>query len=98
MWDGLVAWLLELWESFVAFMSDLGITILDGLLDAIAGVLEALPIPDFLQGHTIADYLNSVDPAVLYFLHQSGIGVALAIIGSATLFRMLRKLLTLGNW
>lgn len=96
-WNSLTDWLSGLWQAFSDFMSDLGILFLDGLLGAIASLVESIPSPDFLT-IGLDTYLSGIDPAVLYFLSRSGLTEAFAILGTAVVFRLTRKALTLGRW
>jgi len=96
-WNGLLDWLQSLWDAFVSFLNDLGILILDAFLSSIAGLINLLPVPDFL-GTGLQSFISGIDPSVLYFLSRSGFDAAIALIGTAVLFRLTRKLLTLGQW
>ena len=97
LWDGFVSWFSELWNSIVEFFTDLPLVILDSFLSAIAAVLEAIPVPDFLQTG-LSGFLAGIDPSVLYFLDRSGFDSAIAILGTGVMFRLTRKLVTLGRW
>lgn len=96
-YNGLIGWLRGLWDAFVAFLTDLPVVILDGALSAIAALIEAIPVPAFLQSG-LGAYLSGIDPAVLYFLSRSGLTEGFALLGAGLTFRLLRKLFTLGQW
>lgn len=86
------------WDDLVAYLDDLPIQVLKGVLDAVAGILELLPVPDFMQTSKLADVLAPAMPTIGYFLAQAGVNHAMALIVSAVIFRITRKVLTLGVW
>ena len=96
-WDEIIGWLHQIWDSVVEFFTELPLLILDSALNAIASLIESIPVPDFLSSG-LQSLLSAIDPSVLFFLSQSGFAAALAILGSGFSFRMLRKLFTLGQW
>lgn len=96
-WDSLVGWFAGLWKAFKDFMSDLGILVLEQVLNAVATIIEAIPIPSFMTT-SLSDYLMGIDPSVTYFLSRSGFVEALGILGLGVVFRLSRKLATLGRW
>ncbi len=67
----------------------------DLFLKAILFVVDNLPLPDFMINYKISDYLH---PDIMFFLGNSGLDVALPIVGSAYLFYFFRRILTLGIW
>lgn len=87
-----------IWDDFVEFLSDLPITILKGILDAVAGILELLPAPSFLSSGGLGDALGPAMPYIGYFLERSGFGEAVGLITLAVVFRLTRKAVTLGRW
>lgn len=89
--------LTTLWANVVAFFTELPLKVLSGVLGAVASLIEAIPVPDFLSGG-LQSFLSAVDPSVLYFLAQSGFPEAVALLGSGFAFRMVRKAATLGQW
>lgn len=102
------SWLEELWntfkEWFVDVITDFGLwlweligNVVKGILDAVLAVIGAIPVPAFLDGG-MQGMLSGIDPAVLYFLSQSGFAPGLALIGAGVAFRLIRKLCTLGQW
>lgn len=64
-------------------------------LDGVAYVVEAMPVPEFITEYSLGDL---IDPDILWMLHNSGVSTALLIVSSAIVFRVLRRLLTLGIW
>jgi hypothetical protein len=100
-WNQFTAWLVDLFSGLVDAISsmlyDLFLFILDGFLSGIASIVEAIPVPDFAN-YGLSYYLTAVDPSVLYFLDRIGLAQALSMLGAGLAFRLLRKLVTLGNW
>ena len=96
-YDDLITWMLEIFNAVIDFFVELPIKILDGVLDAIASIFNAIPVPDFLS-NGLGVMINGIDPAVIYFLSKSGFVEALAILGVGISFRLTRKLFTLGQW
>tara|TARA_R110001592_G_C13114832_1_gene745282 strand:- start:134 stop:424 length:291 start_codon:yes stop_codon:yes gene_type:complete len=88
-------WVVNLFNELIQFLLDLPKYILDGILGAIATIIEKIPAPAFTVNYSITDYI----PAdISYFLIMSSFPPALAIIGGAVTFRFLRRVLTLGIW
>ncbi|WP_372878688.1 hypothetical protein [Spongiibacter marinus] len=84
-----------LWDEFVEFLLDIPLIVFDGLMNALATALEAVPVPDFVSNADISSYIH---PDIGFFLAQSGVTTGLAFIGSAMVFRFFRRVLTLGIW
>lgn len=97
MWNTFVAWVKGIWDDFMEWTQDFWIDILDEFLQGVAAVVSAIPAPAFLT-RGLGGYLGGIDPAVLYFLSQSGLTDAFAILGAGLVFRLTRKLFTLGQW
>lgn len=96
-YNDLIDWFKSILQALFDFISDIFILVLDGILTAIAAIIDTIPIPDFLS-NGLNPYLNGIDPSVLYFLQQSGMAQALALIGVGVVFRLTRKVFTLGRW
>lgn len=87
-----------LWDDFVEYFDELPIKILKGVLDAVLSVMQSITPPDFLSSHKLGDVLAPVMPYIGHFLAQAGISQGLALIASAVMFRVTRKLVTFGKW
>lgn len=97
-WASFIGWLGQYWSDFVEFLQDLPKLVLDGVLGAIATVIEAIPVPSIAATNGLASVMGSLDPSIQYFLLQSGMVDGLAILGLGFTFRMTRKLVTLFQW
>ena len=71
---------------------------LEGVLHAVASLLEALPVPDFLANTNFGQILSPLPSFALYVVSQLHLDQAMAIIGAGVAFNLLRKLFTLGQW
>lgn len=97
-WTEFKNWMQGLWDDFVEFLTDLPKIVLEGILDAVATVIEAIPVPEFLQTGGLSAVMAALPDSIQYFLLMSYFAQSLAIIGLAFSFRMARKLVTLFQW
>lgn len=86
-----------MWDDFVEFITDLPAAVLESILGVIAGLIESLTPPDFMD-QSLGDVLGPTMPYIGSFLAQSGFAEAFALLGAGLAFRLLRKLFTLGQW
>jgi len=95
------AWLFQLvkdWlEAFWNFLTDIFISILELLLQAVLALFSAIPVPAFMTGG-FSSALSAISPDVWYFASHFKIGQCMAILGAAVAFRLARKALTLFQW
>lgn len=73
------------------------IGLVDMVVSAVVGLLSMIPVPDFMK-FGMQTLFYSLDPGIAYLLVASGIPTALALIGSAYGFRLIRKVVTLFQW
>ncbi|WP_077529475.1 hypothetical protein [Vreelandella utahensis] len=94
-------WIKELikaiFDAFWDLLSDIGLILLSAILDIFLLIISFLTLPSFFAGG-LSEFLGGIDPAVMYFLSKSGLGAGLELIGAGVMFRLTRKLLTLGQW
>lgn len=95
--DWLVQLVKDVFLSLVELLQQFAVWVLDGVLGAIASLIEAVPVPDFLSGGLQA-YVSAIDPGVLWLVTQSGLPDAVALLGAGFVFRMVRKAVTLFQW
>jgi hypothetical protein len=92
-------WLKEFFTGFLTWLYEVLMYIpqklFDLFLQGLLVIIDSLPLPDFMTQYRITDLIA---PEILYFLSQSGLDVALPIVGSAYLFYFFRRILTLGIW
>lgn len=100
--DDITNWLRDLvsdvWDAFVTLVKDVLVWCVEIVLSVVAWVVELIPVPDFLSGVSIASMLGSAGPSVAWLVSTFRIGECIALIAAAYAFRLLRKLLTLGQW
>jgi len=95
MWDDIVTFLGDLWDDLLEFFTDVFIFLLDLFLSGIAFIIEQIPVPDFAAN---MDLNALIAPEITWMVTQVGLPTAMAIIGAAIVFRILRKIFTLGIW
>lgn len=83
-----------LWD----FIVDVAIFIFDAILTALATVISAIPAPSFLAQNSMTSLLGSMGPDVMYFISAFNLPACFAILGAGFMFRMTRKIFTLGQW
>ena len=96
-WADLIGWFKALFSALMDFLIDLPVTILEMFLDAILFLLNAIPVPAFIEGG-LDSFMSAIGSDVLYFISMSGFDDAMALLGAGITFRLLRKLFTLGQW
>lgn len=95
--ESVIEWLKSLFTDLTEFLGDLPVKILKGLLDAIAGLIELIPVPDFIT-NGLQTVVSGFPPTLLWMMDQTGIPEALAIYGAGVSARLLRKVFTLFQW
>lgn len=81
-----------------AWLEDVGVTSVDAVLSAAVAGLQAIPIPGFLTSNSIGGFLSLAGPNVGWVVGELRVGECLAMIGAALVFRVARKVMTLGFW
>lgn len=99
--DGVLGWLSSafttLFTALASLIKDLFFWLLDGLLSAVVGLFELIPVPSFMSGG-LSGLFSALPAPLLYLLSATGVFQALLIIGAGVAFNLTRKLLTLGQW
>ena len=93
--DNILEWLGNFYDSIIAFIGDLPLLFLQMILEAVAFIFAAIPLPSFLTDYSLSSYIDS---NITYLLIQSSFPESLAVIRSAIAFKILRRVLTLGIW
>lgn len=96
--DWLAEQLRALWEAIETFFTDLLVGLVEVVLEVFAVIVELIPVPDFLTTYSLCNLLGLAGPEVGYFLQTFRIGEALGLVASGYGFRLLRKLVTAGQW
>ena len=99
--DDLTNWLKDqleaIWSALLQLIADVFWWIVETTLGLFASIIEAIPVPSFLT-NGLDGLFSGLDPAVLYFVGLFRIPEGLTMLGVAVVFRLTRKLLTLGQW
>jgi hypothetical protein len=99
--ESVLEWFLDVFkEIFTAlweFTADIGVFLLESVLEVFLLVISFLTLPTFLAAG-LGSYVADIDPGVIYFLSKSGLTTGFDLIGMGVMFRLSRKLLTLGQW
>lgn len=82
----------------VNIINDLLVLVVMKVLQIVSYILGALPAPDFLNTHSLNSLAGGLGSDVLWFMSQTRIPEAFAMIGVAVGFRILRRFLTFGIW
>lgn len=101
-------WFVELWQDFLKWIQDtikeILLEIKDLSLDIFELMLEGavfaigLIVPPTFVANSLSSLINAIPPSVNYLLGQSGLSEGLSIYGAAVMFRLARKIYTLGVW
>lgn len=95
MWQNINNTITQFFVDIGDFVLDIFLTILQLLVNLFVYLVDLLPVPDFVSTY----YVGTLIPAeLIWMLNQSGFSVALAIVASAQLFRLIRSIATLGIW
>lgn len=100
--EKITGWLFELvikiFEAVWDLLTDILIFIFDLILSAFAAVITAIPAPSFLSQNSLTSLLGAMGPDVMYFVGAFNLPQCFAILGVGFMFRMTRKIFTLGQW
>lgn len=96
--DWLVQLVKDLWDAFTDFMSDWFLSWLEFQLNLVTYMIHHIPSPDFLSQHSIGSLLGSAGPTVAWAVNVFQVGPSAAVISSAIVFFILRRIFTLGIW
>lgn len=102
-WLGdLTNWLKEqfLWlvHAIGELLTQLCVTALQAVCDFFVAIFHAIPVPDFLSNYSMSGILGNTGSDIGWLLVHMRIGEGLGLIAAGYGFRLLRKLLTLGQW
>mgnify|MGYP000552833685 CR=1 FL=1 len=88
----------DIFNAILDFLKDVVIFFIDFFLKPIFELVAAIPIPSALDGITLGNLISNFPPSVLYVASQMQLDVAFGMLSAAVLFRLTRKLFTLGQW
>ena len=100
--DDLAKWFkdafLWLWHGFLDLIGALFGYIFHALGEGLIYVLTLIPTPDFLTNNSIGAMLGGAGPVIGWLGDAMHLHDAMLMIAAGYAFRLLRKLLTLGQW
>ncbi|GGI21067.1 DUF2523 domain-containing protein [Oxalicibacterium faecigallinarum] len=100
--EAFTGWLLELVlkviKSIWDLLTDIAIAVTDLVLSALAAVIRAIPAPEFLTQYGIGNLINQFSSDILFFASAFGLNDCFAVLAAGFGFRMVRKIVTLGQW
>ena len=99
--DNVLTWLAEfftsIFNSLMALFNDIFIGIVEMLLQALVYLIGLIPMPGFTNS-SMNDLVSGLPQLTLYMMDKTGFDSGLAILASGLAFRLLRKLITAGQW
>lgn len=94
-WQDFIDWMKELRDDTLTEIKDLSLDLFELFVSGGVAAIAAVVPPDVLA--TSLDTISgALHPSVHYFLAQSGLSQGMSIIGSAVMFRIARKIYSLG--
>ncbi|WP_255992070.1 hypothetical protein [Chitinolyticbacter albus] len=94
-------WLLSLVKAVFAtifdILSDVFYWLVDKLFNLIVELWKLIPPIDF-NGYSLQALMALLPDWLAYLFYITGFHIALAIIGGGVVFRLVRKLFTVGQW
>lgn len=100
--DTITNWFKEqftaLWNAFKDFLGDMVTTVVQGVMHLFLAALNAIGVPDFLTTYNLGTLLGQAGPTIIWLAGVMRLGECLLVISAGVAFRLLRKLLTLGQW
>ena len=97
-WQAFTGWAADVFRDVRTWVDDIGVTALETMLDLFATVVEKIPVPEVLTTYSLGGLLANAGPDVLWLVGVFRIDECFALFAGALSFRLLRKILTLGQW
>lgn len=96
-YDDFREYMQELTKEIIDWAKDIALDIFELVIQGVVFAVSTIPVPDFLTDG-IDTLTGGLPPSVLWLLGQTGFSQGLAIFGAGVMFRMTRKVITLGQW
>lgn len=87
-----------IWQDILNFLNDFWISICQTVLFAIAGTIESIPVPHFLDSYSVGSIMSMLPGELLYFVGLLRLDEGMSLISAGFAFRMGRKVVTLFQW
>ncbi|MGA4637426.1 hypothetical protein ACPA5B_26470 [Pseudomonas solani] len=91
-------WLKGLFLDVMEFFLDLPLVVFKGVIEGALYLLTAIPVPDFLASYSLGAMFAALPAALQFFVGAFNLHLVFLIISAGVAFRLLRKVLTLGQW
>lgn len=95
--DWLLTLIKQLFKDVAEFLGDVFIKVLELALEGIAAVIEAIPVPEFMQ-NGLQPVFAALSSDVWFFLTHLKLSELFTVLAAAVAFRLARKFLTLFQW
>jgi hypothetical protein len=89
---------LTIFHAFQAFVHDQIIGCVHTCLDVALTVINAIPVPDFISSYSLGSLLSQTGPTMGWIMVTFKVPEAFGLLAAGWIFRLTRKLLTLGQW
>lgn len=97
LWQDFLTWLQETNKEILLEIKDLSLDLFELGLDGAVFAIGLITPPGFVA-NSLSSVVSAIPPSVNYLLGQSGLSEGLSIYGAAVMFRLARKIYTLGAW
>lgn len=88
-------WLADVLEWLKELLLFIPLQVWDGILSALATLLEAIPVPAFMEN--LGSLFGGIDPGIAFFLSSLNFGVGVSMVLSAYVIRfIIRRLPVVG--
>ncbi|WP_430455632.1 DUF2523 family protein [Rheinheimera sp.] len=97
LWNDYLDWCLEVLKEALLLIKDMSLDLFELMVTGVVFAIGLITPPEFLA-NGVNTLVSAIPSSVIYFLGQSGLSEGLAIYGSGIMFRLARKIYTLGQW
>lgn len=96
-YQDMLDWFVAFGVDIIAQIKDLSLDLFEAFMSGTVAAI-GLIVPPQVISTSLNTITDGMPPALLYFLGQTGLSQGFSIIGSAVMFRIARKIYTLGQW
>ena len=97
LWQDFLKWLQETTKEMLLEIKDLSLDLFELGLEGAVFAIGLITPPSFVA-NSLSSVVSAIPPGANYLLGQSGLTEGLSIYGAAVMFRLARKIYTLGAW
>lgn len=81
-------------KNLVGVIQDAILFVVDQILIAISGGINSIQVPAFMKSG-LGGLWSQLDPTIIYILSECGVPMALSIIGSAFVAKLIKRIVTM---